>query len=80
MRCDEPGGTFMKIGEDQYAHTHNCVPGRTIVSGDYELSKTAELVWKMPDSIILKVAKWFKRTPIQLGDASDPKGYIWKRL
>jgi len=77
MRCGEAGGTFMKIGENQYAHTHNCVPGSTVVYGDLELSKTAGLAWKLPDKVLVWFAKAFKRTPIQL---KDDKGYVWKRL
>ena len=77
IRCKEAGGTFMKMGDNQYAHTHNCVPGATVIPGNYKLSRTAGWAWKLSDQALVWLAKTFKLTPIQL---KEEKGYVWKRL
>ncbi len=83
--CHKPGGTLVKVG-DQYVHSHECTPGVHLHTVAPENSLTAAIFWRLPDFVLLWIAKKFKRTPQMLGPLAENgkitqiEGYAWQKV
>lgn len=86
-RCQEPGGTLVKLGENIYVHANPCKP-QNMYFDVPKTSLSARLAWKLlSDDMMVRVAKRFGRFPEQLvkldknGAPTDEiVGYHWKKV
>lgn len=79
--CGKSGGTFIQIGK-LYAHTPNCMPGRTLLSKQPKMSKTAKVIHTMPNRVSKFVAKRFGWMTLEITKpgTTETLGYSWVRM
>lgn len=85
--CDQVGGQLIKWGEG-YRHAQNCMPGTNYYEEKItSFSRTAKIVYLLPDKFTQWWASAFHRTPEALrnvnkdGSVSDEVvGYRWRKV
>lgn len=77
--CGGQQGTMVKVG-DKYKHAHNCTPGKELYTTPPPFSRSAGLMWHMPNFVQQWHAWIWKRAAIELKQEGKVVGYAWERV
>jgi hypothetical protein len=51
MVCGKGGGTFIKVGDKEYNHTHDCMPGKKMLQKQPKFNPLAKVIFSLPKSV-----------------------------
>jgi hypothetical protein len=68
MVCGKGGGTFIKVGDKEYKHTHDCDPRKKMFNKEPRLSAMAKIIFNLPIPLQVALNKTAKVAAIEVQD------------
>lgn len=73
IKCGQGGGEMVRF-QNAYIHTHDCTPGKTVITEEPQYSRLAKVIYNFPDFLKRPLEKRLGRaSPVEEIDTSGAK-------